>query len=31
MTKRLRTLLLIAAILAVYAVVLTRGQLGGLW
>ena len=28
MTKRLRTLLLIAAILAVYAVVLTRGQLG---
>jgi hypothetical protein len=31
MTARLMTLLLLAAMVAVYAVVVSRGDLGGLW
>jgi hypothetical protein len=31
MTARLMALLLLAAMVAVYAIVLSRGDLGGLW
>ncbi len=31
MTTRLLSLLLVAAMVVVYAIVVSRGQLGGLW